>query len=76
MPMTGGKRKTSQFSTAAWIKRGLTLAFLAVGLLVLLDQLGFNFRFATADGEVHYQEICPMCRRRLLALNQGRALGR
>jgi nitrate reductase gamma subunit len=45
-------------------------------LKTVLDQLGFNFRFATAGGEVHYQEICPPCRRRLLALNQGRALGR
>src|SRR5262249_22029103 len=41
-------------------------------LKLVLDQLGFNFRF----GDVHYQEICPACRRRLLALNQGRAVGR
>jgi O-antigen/teichoic acid export membrane protein len=41
-------------------------------LKTVLDQLGFNFRF----GDLHYQEICPRCRRRLLALNQGRALGR
>lgn len=45
-------------------------------LKTVLDQLGFNFRFATPDGVIHYQEICPACRRRLLALNQGRALGR
>jgi hypothetical protein len=45
-------------------------------LKAVLDQLGFNFRFATAEGEIHYQDICPPCRRRLLALNQGRALGR
>jgi hypothetical protein len=45
-------------------------------LKTVLDELGFNFRFATPDGELHYQEICPPCRRRLLALNQGRALGR
>ena len=45
-------------------------------LKTVLDQLGFNFRFATPDGEIHYQEICPACRRRLLALNQGKALGR
>ena len=45
-------------------------------LKTMLDQLGLNFRFATPDGEVHYQEICPPCRRRLLALNQGKALGR
>jgi hypothetical protein len=45
-------------------------------LKTVLDQLGLNFRFDTAPGEVHYQSICPPCRRRLLALNQGRALGR
>ena len=45
-------------------------------LKTVLDQLGFNFRFATPHGEVHYQEICPPCRRRLLALNQGKVLGR
>jgi hypothetical protein len=45
-------------------------------LKTVLDELGFNFRFATRDGEIHYQDICPPCRRRLLALNQGKALGR
>lgn len=45
-------------------------------LKTVLDELGFNFRFATPLGELHYQEICPPCRRRLLALNQGRVLGR
>ena len=45
-------------------------------LKTVLDQLGFNYRFAGAQGEVHYQEICPACRRRLLALNQGRTVGR
>ena len=45
-------------------------------LKTVLDELGFNFRFATPEGELHYQEICPPCRRRLLALNQGKALGR
>ncbi|HYT60903.1 MAG TPA: hypothetical protein VEL06_12075 [Haliangiales bacterium] len=42
----------------------------------VLDQLGFNYRFATSRGEVHYQDICPACRRRLLALSQGKTLGR
>jgi hypothetical protein len=41
-------------------------------LKTVLDQLGFNFRF----GNVHYQDICPPCRRRLLALNQGKAVAR
>ena len=45
-------------------------------LKTVLDQLGFNYRFATPRGEVHYQDICPACRRRLLALNQGRTVGR
>jgi nitrate reductase gamma subunit len=45
-------------------------------LKTVLDQLGFNFRFATPAGEMHYQDVCPPCRRRLLALNQGKVLGR
>jgi hypothetical protein len=42
MPITGGKRNMGQVTKLTWFKRGVTLAFLAVGLLVLLDQLGFN----------------------------------
>lgn len=45
-------------------------------LKTVLDQLGFNYRFATTKGTIHYQDICPACRRRLLALNQGRTVGR
>lgn len=45
-------------------------------LKTVLDQVGFNFRSTNAEGQTHYQEICPPCRRRLLALNQGRAVGR
>jgi nitrate reductase gamma subunit len=45
-------------------------------LKTVLDQLGFNYRFATSKGEVHYQDICPKCRRSLLAANQGKTLGR
>lgn len=45
-------------------------------LKIVLDQLGFNYRFATPQGDVHYQDVCPACRRKLLALNQGRSLGR
>jgi hypothetical protein len=45
-------------------------------LKVVLDQLGFDFRFATPRGRIHYQDICPACRRRLLALNQGKGVGR
>jgi nitrate reductase gamma subunit len=45
-------------------------------LKTVLDELGFDFRFATAACDLHYQDVCPPCRRRLLALNQGKALGR
>ncbi len=45
-------------------------------LKVILDELGFNYRFEDARGAVHYQDICPSCRRGLLALNQGRTVGR
>ncbi len=45
-------------------------------LKTVLDELGFNYRFQGAQGEVHYQDICPACRRGLLALNQGRTIGR
>ena len=45
-------------------------------LKLVLDQLGFDYRFARPQGEIHYQDICPACRRQLLALNQGRAVGR
>ena len=44
---------------------------------VVLDELGFDYRFETADGKtVHYQDISPQGRRRLIALNQGRQLNR
>ena len=43
-------------------------------LKLVLDELGFNYRFATPQGEIHYQDICPPCRRRLLALNQEKHL--
>jgi hypothetical protein len=45
-------------------------------LKTVLDQLGFTFQFASPEGELHYQDVCPACRRHLLVLNQGRALGR
>ena len=45
-------------------------------LKTVLDELGFDYRFEGAQGEVHYQDICPACRRALLALNQGRTIGR
>jgi nitrate reductase gamma subunit len=43
----------------------------------VLENLGFNYRFVADNGlAVHYQDICPPCRRSLLALNQGASLGR
>jgi len=41
-------------------------------LKVVLDQLGIDQRM---DDGVHYQDVCPQCRRRLLATNQREALG-
>ena len=31
--------------------------------LLVLDPLGFDYRFATPRGEAHYQDVCPACRR-------------
>jgi len=45
-------------------------------LKVVLDQLGFDYRYDGPNGEVHYQDVCPCCRRKLLALNQGKSIGR
>ena len=53
-----------------------TSAMHVADLKGVLDELGFNYRFATSYGEVHYQDICPACRRRLVALNQGASIGR
>lgn len=38
----------------------------------VLDELGLNQRFE--DG-THYQDVCPQCRRKLLAVNQLAAIG-
>lgn len=40
----------------------------------VLGELGVDYRLEGPAS--HYQEICPGCRRKLLALNQGRLLGR
>ena len=45
-------------------------------LKTVLDELGFNYRFQTPQGEVHYQDNCPSCRRKLLVVSQGRTLQR
>lgn len=41
-------------------------------LKVVLEQLGFDQQMKNGG---HYQEICPQCRRRLLATNQLEAIG-
>ena len=38
----------------------------------VLDDLGLDQRF---DDGAHYQEVCPACRRKTLALNQMEAIG-
>ncbi|EDY16569.1 major facilitator superfamily MFS_1 [Chthoniobacter flavus Ellin428] len=53
-----------------------TSAMHVADLKTVLDELGFDYRFSGPQGEVHYQDICPACRRGLLALNQGRTIGR
>ena len=45
-------------------------------LKLVLDQLGFDYRYGTTSKAGHYQEICPSCRRGLIALNQGQTIGR
>lgn len=38
--------------------------------------IGMGIAYATPRGAIHYQDVCPRCRRRGLAVNQGRAIGR
>lgn len=45
-------------------------------LKTVLDQLDFNYRYETGDDSVHYQDICPSCRRKLLVVNQGISIAR
>lgn len=47
-------------------------------LKTVLDQLDFNYRYEAEGGhdQVHYQDICPPCRRKLLTVNQGIGIGR
>jgi len=42
-------------------------------LIIVQKQLGFDYTLPTGPQETggHYQEICPTCRRALLALSQG-----
>ena len=43
----------------------------------VLDELGFDYQYEGPDGsKVHYQDISPEGRRRLMAFNQGKPLGR
>jgi hypothetical protein len=45
-------------------------------LKMVLDQVGFDYRYESPNGEVHYQDVCPPCRRKVLTLSQGRTIGR
>ncbi|HEX2731155.1 MAG TPA: hypothetical protein VHM70_06110 [Polyangiaceae bacterium] len=45
-------------------------------LKLVLEQLGFDYRLGHGTDALHYQHICPSCRRRRLVFNQGRRLGR
>jgi len=46
-------------------------------LKIVLDELGFDYRFKDENGkEVHYADISPEGRRRLLAFSQGKPLNR
>ncbi len=40
-------------------------------LIIVEKQLGFDYRLGESPDAGHYQEICPKCRRALLALSQG-----
>jgi hypothetical protein len=44
------------------------------GLKTVLSDLGFNY--VSDEGDIHYQDICPSCRRKLLPISQGICLGR
>lgn len=42
----------------------------------VLDELGFDYTYGPKSERGHYQDICPACRRSLVALNQGQTIGR
>jgi hypothetical protein len=44
------------------------------GLKSVLSDLGFNY--VSKEGDIHYQDICPSCRRKLIPISQGICLGR
>lgn len=72
------KREGEEGPRACCVRCGddFTSAMHVDDLKGVLDELGFNYRFTTPNGEVHYQDICPACRRRMVALNQGASIGR
>lgn len=41
-------------------------------LKTVLEELGMDYQI---DADLHYQEICPVCRRKMMALNQLDAIG-
>lgn len=42
----------------------------------VLEELGFNYRYRIDEREVHYQDVCPACRRRFVTVSQGESIGR
>ncbi len=59
--------------TGARMYESFASAMQVADLKHVLGALGIEPRFANG---LHYQDVCPGCRRRLLALNQGRLMGR
>ncbi len=46
------------------------------GLKSVLENLGFDYTYRSDNRSVHYQDVCPPCRRKLLGVNQGISLNR
>ncbi|MBI2962381.1 MAG: MFS transporter [Deltaproteobacteria bacterium] len=69
------KRAAASGAAARCVRCGAAFAsaMQVADLKHVLGALAIEPRFA--DG-LHYQDVCPGCRRRLLALNQGRLVGR
>lgn len=40
-------------------------------LMIVERELGFSYEMNTRDGEAHFQQVCPRCRRALYGLAQG-----
>jgi hypothetical protein len=58
--------------TIACIRCGTAFASRAQidDLAVVLDRLGFDYRLDTTDGARRWQDVCPPCKRKQLAIAQ------